>query len=325
MNYHKPKTAMNKEEIIRVENLSKTFALRGNKQTKIAVDKVDLSIKESKSICLIGESGSGKTTLARLIVRLIAPDEGGIYYRGMSTKVLRRNRHNKEFCRNVQIIFQNPKASLNPLRKVGKIIADPMRIHKIVPTEKIPERIEALLEMVGLPGNYADKYSYELSGGECQRIYIARVLGLSPKLIIADELFSSVDVVNSAEILGLLIELVKRNKSTLFMITHDLLLARRTSKTLYVMHQGRIVEQGDTNTLLNTPRHPYTMLLLKCCLKQNGTIDEYAFTDLNSNRNYHCCKHYKICNLRSDVCKRKRPPLVQIDNEHFIACFENNW
>ena len=316
---------MKSKEIIKIDNLTKVFSLRGKKQPKIAVDKVSLSINEAESICLIGESGSGKTTLARLIIGLLTAEQGNIHYCGEDIRKFTR-KERKNFCRNVQIIFQNPKASLNPLRRVGDIIGDPLKIHSIVPSHEIDNRVEELLEMVGLPRNCGNKYSYEFSGGECQRIYIAKVLGMSPQLLLADEPLSSVDVVISAEILELICELLLVNNRTLLMITHDLTIAKRMSRILYVMHQGRIVEQGQTSTLMETPLHPYNTLLINCCLDKSSIDNDSLIPNnyLEFDYNYNCCKHYNICDKRSEICNKKRPELIQVADDHLIACFAYN-
>ena len=313
---------MSSKEIIKIDNLTKVFSLRGKKHPKIAVDKVSLSINEAESICLIGESGSGKTTLARLIIGLLTAEQGDIQYYGEDTRKFTR-KERKNFCRNVQIIFQNPVASLNPLRKVGVIIGDPLKIHSIVPSHKVGSRVEELLEMVGLPRDCGDKYPYEFSGGECQRIYIAKVLGMSPKLLLADEPLSSVDAVISAEILELICKLLMVDNRALLMITHDLTIAKRMSRILYVMRQGRIVEQGNTSTLMETPLHPYTTLLINCCLDKSS-IDDDSLIPINYlefDYDYNCCKHYNICDRQSEICTKKRPELVQVADDHLIACF----
>jgi len=237
---------------IELINISKKF------DRLLAVDKVNLAIVREEALGLVGESGSGKTTLARIILKLIEPSEGQIFYHEM-----------QNIRRECQIVFQDPQTSLNPRIKIGEAIAEPLMIHKIVErrTSNFERRIAELLEMVSLPQNYAKRYPHELSGGERQRVGIARALAVSPKFIILDEPVSSLDVSIQVDILKLLKELKQALKLTYLFIAHDLSVIGYMCDRIAVMKEGRLVEWGTRDEILFSPREDYTKKLLEATLK----------------------------------------------------------
>jgi len=216
-----------------------------------AVDGVSLMVASGESLGLVGESGSGKSTLARLILKLIEPDSGTISYDGI-----------KNIRKECQIVFQDPQTSLNPRIKIGEAIGEPIAIHQLLSGERIGIRIKQLLEMVGLPPEFADRYPHALSGGERQRVGIARALAAEPRFLVLDEPVSSLDVTIQVQILNLLKELKKKLDLTYLFIAHDLSTIGYMCDRIAVMSAGKILETGTKEQVLSAPQNPYTQLLL---------------------------------------------------------------
>ena len=252
--------------LVKVEGLRKEFPVRrGLLQREqgsiVAVDDVDLAIRESECLGLVGESGSGKSTLGRCILRLIEVTDGSIYFRGENLVPLRGEelrRRRREF----QMIFQDPYGSLNPRMSVGQIVREPLEVHDVVPAADRNRRVLELLDLVGLPEDAAQRYPHEFSGGQRQRIGVARALAPEPQFIVADEPVSALDVSVRAQIINLLMDLRQRLGLSLLFIAHDLAVVEQIADRVAVMYLGRIIEFSDTGDLFAQPQHPYSVSLL---------------------------------------------------------------
>ncbi|MGK9232352.1 ABC transporter ATP-binding protein [Inquilinus limosus] len=226
-----------------------------------ALNGVDLSVRRGETLGIVGESGSGKSTLAHCIVRLIEPDEGTMRYDGVDIRSL-AGAERRAFNRRVQMVFQDPRGSLNPRMTVRQTLAEALAVHRMRPKAEIPARIAELLDLVRLPREAADRHPHEFSGGQRQRIGIARALSVEPECLIADELVSALDVSVQAQMVNLLLELQQRLGLTVLFVAHDLRLVRHLSHRVAVMYLGSIVETGETEALFAAPQHPYTRALL---------------------------------------------------------------
>jgi len=261
------------EHILQVDNLvkhfhtgSSSFSLRNRQLDLIAVDRVSFSIPKGGTLGLVGESGSGKSTTARLITRLIEPTAGKIYFQGQDILSLSARAFRKIRPR-IQMVFQDPYASLNPRLRIRSILATPLRLHRMVPREHIRDRVVELLEMVGLEADHGDCYPHEFSGGQRQRISIARAMALEPDVIIADEPVSALDVSLRAQILNLLRRLQESQGVSYLFIAHDLSVVRHFCDQVAVMYGGKIVEEAPVEELFSSPLHPYTEVLLSAIPK----------------------------------------------------------
>ncbi len=251
--------------ILKVNSLRKYFSVKQGLITKPilvkAVDGVDFSIDEDKILALVGESGCGKSTVARLVLGLIPPTSGEVLFQGMN--IFRLNGGTmKAFRKSVQIIFQDPFASLNPRKRIMDIISEPLKIHRIVEGKRLKDKVFELLNKVNLGPDMLYRYPHELSGGQRQRVCIARALAVSPKVIVADEPLSALDVSIQAQILNLIQGLKGEFKLSFLFISHDLKVVHYFSDTIGVMYLGKIVEYANTEDLFRTPFHPYTEVLL---------------------------------------------------------------
>jgi oligopeptide/dipeptide ABC transporter ATP-binding protein len=242
-------------------DLAKTFPARDGKGTVHAVNGVNIAVRTGKTLGIVGESGCGKSTLARLLLRLIEPDAGDVRFEGNSILTMDRNRL-RALRRHLQIVHQDPYASLNPRMKVHAIVGEPLEIHSVGSKASRRARVAELLSLVGLDPDAADKYPHEFSGGQRQRICIARAIALEPKLLILDEPVSALDVSIQSQILNLLMDLKQRLGLSYIFISHDLSVVRYVSDDVAVMYLGRIVEQGQAETVLQSPLHPYTQALV---------------------------------------------------------------
>jgi len=327
-------------EILSVQDLTKHFdvhrAIGGKKQVLKAVDGVSFSIDDDNVMALVGESGCGKSTVARLILRLVSPTSGAVLFRGRDIFSFHA-KELKAFRKAVQIVFQDPFASLNPRRTVFDTVSEPLVIHKLALRTEMKMRVIGILEMVGLGPEVLYRYPHEFSGGQRQRICIARALAVSPELIIADEPLSALDVSIQAQILNLLQDLKRRLKISFLFISHDLRVVQYISDKVGVMYLGKIVEYAKTEELFLRPFHPYSEVLLASAPnvfhpKERGYRDGASshsmtqvpragnFGDVPSPINIPSgCPFHPRCPKRFDPCPRVVPELKEKDGR-FVSC-----
>jgi peptide/nickel transport system ATP-binding protein len=291
-----------------------------------AVDDVTLALRPGTITALVGESGSGKSTVARLLARLDQPTAGGLLFEGTSVAGDRNGRELRRYRSQVQMIFQDPFGSLNPVKTVRYHLSRPLRIHKRASVAAIDEQVHELLKIVGLvpPEKYADKYPHELSGGQRQRVAIARALAVSPKVLIADEPTSMLDVSIRIGILNLMIDLKEQHDLAFLYVTHDLASARYVADTVLVMYAGQIVEQGPAERVLQEPLHPYTQLLLSSVpdpeVGQREPIEVRKGLASAAVDPPEGCRFAGRCPLRIPVCTELTPELVAPTPGHSARC-----
>jgi len=291
-----------------------------------AVDDVSFTIQEGETLGIVGESGCGKSTTGRSIIRLIEPTAGEVYFQGANLSQL-KGRELRKIRQDLQIVFQDPYASLNPRMTVGKTLEEPLTIHGVAPAER-RQRVIDILQIVGLTEYHTSAYPHEFSGGQRQRIGIARALITKPKLVIADEPVSALDVSIQSQILNLMKDLQEQFKLTYMFISHDLSVVRHVSDRVAVMYLGRIVEIALTPKLYAQPRHPYTQALLSAVPNLNPRVkpDRIVLTgDIPSPANPPSgCLFHTRCPKCKDICQTKRPELLEISQGHWVSCHLTN-
>jgi oligopeptide transport system ATP-binding protein len=290
-----------------------------------AVDGVSFSVGASETLGLVGESGCGKSTLSRSILRLIEPTSGSVKFQGQEITGL-SHKEMRDLRPKMQMIFQDPYASLNPRKRVAQIVGDPMRLHGLVDRSGVKDAVRDLLERVGLNPEHYNRYPHEFSGGQRQRIGIARALSLSPKLIIADEPVSALDVSIQAQVINLLEDIQHEFDLTYVFVAHDLGVVRHVADRIAVMYLGRIVEIGPADAVYENPIHPYTVSLLSAVPipdpRANAQRSQVILEgDVPSPANPPpACRFHTRCPRATEICTQVDPPLVDYGGDHWAAC-----
>lgn len=316
--------------ILEAKNLYKRFPVYGPlgrltspKSYVNAISNVSFHLREGETYGLVGESGSGKTTTGRSLVRLTTLDSGQVFYDGKDLISLSNNDF-REYRKDIQIIFQDPFSSLNPRKRIGAVLEEPLKIHKIGNKEDRQKLVFESLDRVGLLPEHYFRYPHEFSGGQRQRLGIARALIMNPKIIICDEPVSALDVSIQAQILNLLGAIQREHNLTLMFITHDISVVRHISDRIGIMYLGSIVEEAKTADLFSNPKHPYTKALLsavpgisksKLESRTRLTGEIPSFTD-----NFKGCPFYTRCPIAQPKCMEEAPPEKEIESEHTALC-----
>ena len=315
-----------KQVLLDVQHLKKYFEV-GKNQTLKAVDDVTLQIFKGETLGLVGESGCGKSTFGRTVIHLYEPTSGTVTFDGMKVDKSMSRKQAHELTGRMQMIFQDPYASLNPRRKIMDIVGEGLDAHGLAKNRKDKEeQVVRLLETVGLQAEHADRFPHEFSGGQRQRVGIARALAVNPDFIVCDEPISALDVSIQAQVVNLLEELQEKRGLTYLFIAHDLSMVKHISDRIGVMYLGYLVELADSEELINNPVHPYTKALLSAIpipepeIEKNrrrimleGTLP----SPINLGNE---CKFASRCPYCADRCKSAQPPLKEIKPGHFVAC-----
>ena len=307
------------------KHLSKTFPVKGQGKGAAlhAVSGVDLAVYEGETLALVGESGCGKSTLGRLLLGLLLPTQGQVFFDGQDLAALPPARL-RALRRQMQLVFQDTAAALNPRWTVGQSLAEPLRIHNLCPRGEYASRGAALLTQVGLAPDLLDRYPHQLSGGQRQRVGLARALALSPRLVVCDEPVSALDVSVQAQMLNLLADLQRAQGLTYVLISHDLGVVRHSADRVCVMFLGRVCEVGPTQALFSAPRHPYTKFLLDTVPRPDPTRRGESGPPLAGEipspvHPPSGCRFRTRCPYAQDICAQTVPPLTGA-GDHQVAC-----
>jgi peptide/nickel transport system ATP-binding protein len=320
--------AEEKEVLLEVKNLKKYFTVQKSmlgKPTSVlkAVDDVSFKIYKGECLGLVGESGCGKSTIGKMLVNLYQPTDGQIFFEGEDiTKLDKKKR--RSFCKDIQLIFQDPYASLNPRMTVGDIIAEPIIINNLLPKDKVEERVNYLMNCVGLANHQRNRYPHEFSGGQRQRIGIARALAVNPKLIVCDEPVSALDVSIQAQVLNLLDDLKEEFGLTYLFIAHGLNVVKHISDRVGVMYLGKLMELAEKNELYNHPKNPYTQALLSAipttdinAKKERIILTGDVPTPIDPKPG---CRFYPRCFTKCDACQSFDTQLIDTGEGHLVSC-----
>jgi len=321
-------------ETVKVEHLKKYFPVQksfleqlfGRKMSYVkAVDDITFSVKRGEIFTLAGESGCGKTTTGRLIIRLLEPTAGAIYFNGVDTTKLKGEKL-RLLRRKMQIIFQDPYASLSPRMKIVDAVGHPLEIHGLTTGKEKKKMVSEVLNKVGLtpPEQFINLYPHQLSGGQRQRVALARSIILNPEFIVADEPVSMIDVSLRATLIDLMLNLRKDLGLTYLFITHDLAVAKYISDRIAIMYLGKIVEMSSKESIFLNPMHPYTQALLSAIPIPNPERKRKRIEligEVPSAINIPTgCRFHPRCPYKKDECSRKAPPITEVEKEHFVAC-----
>jgi oligopeptide/dipeptide ABC transporter ATP-binding protein len=323
------------DELLRIENLRKHYPLRKgffetllskNEQTVKAVDGVSFSVGKGEIFALAGESGSGKTTLGKVLLRLVQPTSGSVHFQGKDITSL-SDRELKPLRRQMQIVFQDPFESLNPRLIVKEIVAEPLRVQRIAKGEaEVEERVKKILSEVELfpPEEYLYRYPHELSGGQRQRVAVARAFILDPSFIVADEPVSMLDVSIRAEIINLMIDMVKKHSASIIFISHDIALAKHIADRIAVMYLGKFMELAPAQELVDQPLHPYSQALISAVPvpdpESKRTKDVISGEIPSPIDPPSGCRFHTRCPYAHERCVKEEPPLMEASKGHYVAC-----
>ena len=318
--------------LLEIKNLNVTYqtkkGLIGKIQTVHAVNNVSLDIQKGEILAIAGESGCGKSTLAKAIMKLVQSDSGEILLNGENVLNLKHNKDLKKFYQKVQMIFQNPYSSLNPKMKIGEILKEPLIINTNLKKEEITKIVEEKIKKVGLDKSALNLYPHEFSGGQGQRIAIARSLIPNPEFIIADEPVSALDVSIQAQIINLLKQLKEDFNLTFLFISHDLSVIKYLSDRIAIMYLGEVVEIGRTEEIFKNPKHPYTKALLSSVPELNPQDEKeriHLQGELPSPENLPTgCKFHTRCPYVMEICKTSTPQVKEFSDTHNCKCFLYN-
>jgi len=315
--------------LLQVRSLTKHFRLpggwlSGGARYVYAVDGVDFEIAAGEVLGLVGESGCGKTTLGRMVLRLIEPTDGQVVFDGRDLIALKKN-DMRRMRQQMQVVFQNPLSSLSPRFKVEQIVAEPLITHRMLPKKQIRGRVLELLEQVGLGRQHLDRFPHEISGGQCQRVAVARALAVNPKLLVLDEPTSALDVSVQAQIINLLEDLKKAHGLTYLFISHDLNIVQHISDRIGVMYLGKLVEMGPSEAVFNQPLHPYTQALFGAIPlpvvdsgRQLTILEGNVPSPVNPPSG---CRFHTRCPLAQEICKHDQPESQQVLPGRFVSCY----
>ena len=311
---------------LEVKNLRKSFRITDSLSRTagqlVAVNNISFSLQRGETLGLVGESGCGKSTTGKLILQLLRPDSGQVFFAGDELTQL-SPRQMRPYRRRIQMIFQDPFSSLNPRMTVGSILSEPLKIHRLVPSRKIRDRVIELLEKVGLTAEHEQRYPHEFSGGQRQRVGIARALAVEPQLIIADEPVSALDLSVQAQILNLLQGIQEEHNLSYLFIAHDLAVIEHVSDRIAVMYLGKIVELTSADQLYKNPQHPYTEALLNAVpvpdpdKPRPAALQGEIPSPVNPPSG---CYFHPRCPYADDHCRQQEPLLFETGSNHLVAC-----